>query len=127
MLSIHTALSHHLIYHVVMLLKLNPRRLPSIRTPHFVWPIAEICFLDKLAQSRFTCPQNSLSSICNLQFAEYIRDMIADCLQAEHKLPGDFLIAATLRNQCENLNLTFREFREDLGWCGGSDIGEETD
>ena len=52
--------------------------------------------------------------------------MIAHCLETEHKLLCDFFITLTLRNQCENLNLAFREFREDLGWCGGSDIGEET-
>ena len=65
-----------------------------------------------LPHSRFARPQDSLSTICNLQFAEYIRDMIAHCLETEHKLLCDFFITLTLRNQCENLNLAFCEFRK---------------
>ena len=37
-----------------------------------------------LSHSRFARAQDSLCSICHLQFAEYIRDMIAHCFQAEH-------------------------------------------
>ena len=80
-----------------------------------------------LSHSRLARAQDSLCSICHLQFAEDVRDMVAHCLQAENKLLGDFLVGASLRNQCEDLNFALRQFREDLGWRGGSDIREETD
>jgi hypothetical protein len=60
-----------------------------------------------------------LRPVGDLEFGEDIRDVIANCLRADHKLSSNFGITITRRYQVKYFSLAARQFGERFPWYTG--------